>query len=107
MKTDAETAFRLLVIDDESQNLGLIELALEQQGLEILTTTDSEARSRRFSGEASGDRSPGFGDAEGKRDGSSGTNDSLRSGSRSNSDDRALLSRIGGRSDSPRERQTT
>ena len=43
MKTDAETAFRLLVIDDESQNLGLIELALEQQGLEILTTTDSEA----------------------------------------------------------------
>jgi DNA-binding NtrC family response regulator len=31
------------VIDDESQNLGLIELALEQQGLEILTTTDSEA----------------------------------------------------------------
>ena len=36
MKTDAETGLKLLVIDDESQNLELIESALEQQGLEIL-----------------------------------------------------------------------
>jgi DNA-binding NtrC family response regulator len=43
MKTDAETGLKLLVIDDESQNLELIESALEQQGLEILTTTDPEA----------------------------------------------------------------
>ncbi len=43
MKTDAETGLKLLVIDDESQNLELIEAALAQQGLEILTTTDPEA----------------------------------------------------------------
>lgn len=41
MSTDA--GLSLLVIDDESQNLGLIESALKQQGLEILTTTDPEA----------------------------------------------------------------
>ncbi|MGD0212693.1 MAG: sigma-54 dependent transcriptional regulator [Terriglobales bacterium] len=43
MKTDTESGLKLLVIDDESQNLELIEAALAQQGLEILTTTDPEA----------------------------------------------------------------
>jgi DNA-binding NtrC family response regulator len=42
MNTDARVGFRLLVIDDESQNLGLIESALEQQGLEILTASTPE-----------------------------------------------------------------
>jgi DNA-binding NtrC family response regulator len=41
MSTDG--GLMLLVIDDELQNLGLIEAALEQQGLEILTTTDPQA----------------------------------------------------------------
>jgi two-component system response regulator HydG len=39
----ADVGLRLLVIDDESQNLELIASALEQQGLEILTSTDPEA----------------------------------------------------------------
>jgi len=43
MRADADVGFRLLVIDDEPQNLSLIESALEQQGLEILTTTDPNA----------------------------------------------------------------
>jgi DNA-binding NtrC family response regulator len=42
MKVDTESSLKLLVIDDEEQNLALIESALEQQGLEILTTTDPE-----------------------------------------------------------------
>ncbi len=42
MKIDDEAGLKLLVIDDESQNLGLIESALEQQGLEIITTADPE-----------------------------------------------------------------
>jgi DNA-binding NtrC family response regulator len=42
MKVDTEIGLKLLVIDDEEQNLGLIGSALEQQGLEILTTTDPE-----------------------------------------------------------------
>jgi DNA-binding NtrC family response regulator len=41
MSTDG--GLMLLVIDDELQNLRLIEAALEQQGLEILTTTDPQA----------------------------------------------------------------
>jgi DNA-binding NtrC family response regulator len=43
MKVDTEIGLKLLVIDDEEQNLELIGSALEQQGLEILTTTDPEA----------------------------------------------------------------
>ena len=43
MSADADIGLRLLVIDDEPQNLGLIQSALEQQGLEILTATDPEA----------------------------------------------------------------
>ncbi|HWO37696.1 MAG TPA: response regulator, partial [Candidatus Acidoferrum sp.] len=43
MKTDAEINLKLLVIDDEEQNLGFIESALQQPGLEILTSTDPEA----------------------------------------------------------------
>ena len=43
MSADPGVGLRLLVIDDEAQNLGLIESALEQQGLEILTATDPEA----------------------------------------------------------------
>ena len=39
---DSGVGLRLLVIDDESQNLGLIESALEQQGLEILATSNPE-----------------------------------------------------------------
>jgi DNA-binding NtrC family response regulator len=42
MNIDARVGFRLLVIDDESQNLGLIESALEQQGLEILSASAPE-----------------------------------------------------------------
>jgi DNA-binding NtrC family response regulator len=42
MKIDDEAGLKLLVIDDESQNLGLIESALEQQGLEIITAADPE-----------------------------------------------------------------
>lgn len=42
MKTDTEAGLKLLVIDDESQNLGLIESALEQQELEIITAADPE-----------------------------------------------------------------
>jgi DNA-binding NtrC family response regulator len=42
MKVDTENSLKLLVIDDEEQNLALIESALEQQGLEIFTTTDPE-----------------------------------------------------------------
>src|SRR5437868_13044400 len=36
------TALKLLVIDDEVQNLGLIEAALDQQDLKILTASDPE-----------------------------------------------------------------
>jgi DNA-binding NtrC family response regulator len=43
MKTDDDVGLKLLVIDDEPQNLRLIESALEQQGLNIVTTTDPEA----------------------------------------------------------------
>src|SRR6202166_5330485 len=43
MSADADIGLRLLVIDDEPQNLGLIQSALEQQGIEILTATDPEA----------------------------------------------------------------
>jgi DNA-binding NtrC family response regulator len=43
MNVDTEIGLKLLVIDDEEQNLELIESALEQQGLEVLTTTDPEA----------------------------------------------------------------
>ena len=43
MSADPGVGLKLLVIDDEPQNLGLVESALEQQGLEILTTTDPEA----------------------------------------------------------------
>jgi DNA-binding NtrC family response regulator len=42
MNIDSRVGLRLLVIDDESQNLGLIESALEQQGLEILTASNPE-----------------------------------------------------------------
>jgi len=42
MSNDAYLGLRLLVIDDEFQNLGLIESALEQRGLEILIATDPE-----------------------------------------------------------------
>jgi DNA-binding NtrC family response regulator len=42
MNNDARVGFRLLAIDDESQNLGLIESALEQHGLEILTASTPE-----------------------------------------------------------------
>lgn len=42
MNTDADVGIRLLVIDDESQNLVLIESALEQPGLEIFTCVDPE-----------------------------------------------------------------
>jgi DNA-binding NtrC family response regulator len=38
----ADVGFKLLVIDDELQNLELIAAALEQQGLEIFTSTDPE-----------------------------------------------------------------
>jgi len=41
--TDTNIGLKLLVIDDESQNLGLIESALEQPGLEIFTSVDPEA----------------------------------------------------------------
>src|SRR5258706_10487272 len=43
VRADADVGFRLLVIDDEPQNLSLIESALEQQGLEILTATNPKA----------------------------------------------------------------
>ena len=42
MNIDDSVGLKLLVIDDEYQNVRLIESALEQQGLEILTTTDPE-----------------------------------------------------------------
>jgi DNA-binding NtrC family response regulator len=42
VSTDADDRLKLLVIDDESRNLELIESALAQQGLEILTTSDPE-----------------------------------------------------------------
>lgn len=43
MKSDGDVGLKLLVIDDESQNLGLIQSALEQPGLEIFTSVDPEA----------------------------------------------------------------
>lgn len=43
MNVDTEIGLKLLVIDDEEQNLELIESALEQQGLEVLATTDPDA----------------------------------------------------------------
>src|SRR5580658_3488695 len=42
MKTDDDLGLKLLVIDDDHRNVGLIQSALKQQGLEILTTTDPE-----------------------------------------------------------------
>lgn len=42
MKNAQDLGLKLLVIDDEYQNLGLIQSALSQQGLEILSTTDPE-----------------------------------------------------------------
>jgi DNA-binding NtrC family response regulator len=42
MNIDDGPSLKLLVIDDEYQNLGLIESALRQQGLNILTTTNPE-----------------------------------------------------------------
>ncbi len=42
MNTDADVGIKLLVIDDELQNLRLIESALEQPGLEIFTSADPE-----------------------------------------------------------------
>lgn len=42
MTTDDSVRLKVLVIDDEHQNLELIQSALEQRGLEILTTTDPE-----------------------------------------------------------------
>jgi DNA-binding NtrC family response regulator len=43
VNTDTNISLKLLVIDDESQNCGLIESALEQPGLEIFTSVDPEA----------------------------------------------------------------
>jgi DNA-binding NtrC family response regulator len=43
MGTDKNVPLKLLVVDDDSQNLAIIKLALEQHGLEILTTADPEA----------------------------------------------------------------
>ena len=40
--TNKDVALKLLVIDDEAQNLAMINLALQQQSLEVLTTTDPE-----------------------------------------------------------------
>jgi len=40
--SDSEIVLKLLVIDDEALNLGLIKLALEQPGLDIVTTTDPD-----------------------------------------------------------------
>lgn len=42
MNIDDSVGLKLLVIDDEYQNVRLIESALQQRGLEILTTTDPE-----------------------------------------------------------------
>lgn len=42
MNIDEGLSLKLLVIDDEDQNLTLIESALQQQGLEIITTTDPQ-----------------------------------------------------------------
>ena len=42
MTSDNDAALKLLVIDDESQNLAMINLGLQQEGLEVLTTTDPE-----------------------------------------------------------------
>jgi DNA-binding NtrC family response regulator len=42
MTANGERGLKLLVIDDEHQNLGLIQAALEQHGLEILTADDAE-----------------------------------------------------------------
>lgn len=42
MKTDDAPGLKLLIIDDEDQNLGLMRSALSQLGLEILTSTDPE-----------------------------------------------------------------
>jgi DNA-binding NtrC family response regulator len=42
MTLDSDLGLRLLIIDDDLQNLGLIESALKQRGLEILTATDPE-----------------------------------------------------------------
>ena len=42
INSNGRPAVRLLAIDDEAQNLGLIEAALEQRGLEILSTSDPE-----------------------------------------------------------------
>lgn len=43
VNTDTNISLKLLVIDDESQNLGLIESALKQPGLEIFSSVDPEA----------------------------------------------------------------
>jgi DNA-binding NtrC family response regulator len=42
MTTDGRIGLKLLVIDDESDNLRLIQMALEREDLEILTSTDPE-----------------------------------------------------------------
>ena len=43
VNTDTNISLKLLVIHDESQNLGLIESALKQPGLEIFSSVDPEA----------------------------------------------------------------
>ncbi|MGC2476528.1 MAG: hypothetical protein WA485_19480 [Candidatus Sulfotelmatobacter sp.] len=42
MKIEEVSGLKLLVIDDEAQNLRLIEAALQQKNLQIMSTTDPE-----------------------------------------------------------------
>jgi len=62
MDIDENAGLTLLVIDDEQQNLGLIESALSQPGLDILATTSPE-RGLALSGTSSRDCAAGLDDA--------------------------------------------